>query len=743
MFPSIKNYISDIAKVYSSGLATEHSYRPALLKLFQDETRLEVINESKRSEFGAPDFIIKSKNIIFSHVEAKDIDVELDEIEKGEQMNRYYGYSSIILTNSLEFRFYKNGQKYSDPIKIAEIQSGKVVSLEENFDLFDKTIKDFIKDSAEPIKSGIVLAKLMAGKAIRIRDNIKAYLSSGDTEKNKDLLSVFETLKKLLLSDLDLNKFADMYAQTVVYGLFVARYNDESPDNFTRQEARDLVPPSNPFLRHFFDHVAGVSFDKRIEWIVNELCEEFNHADVKAIVHNYYNLEKDDSRDPIVHFYEDFLKEYDAKERMAMGVFYTPLPVVRFIVRSIDQILKKDFNLSKGLADSSKIEIERVKAGKKGKESIHKVQLLDPATGTGTFLTEVINFINKSFFGQEGRWNGYVKEDLLPRLNGFEIMIASYTIAHLKLSTLLKESGANTGDERIRVFLTNSLEKDEIPAETLFTDLGLGQAITDESREANKVKNELPIMVVLGNPPYNSSSENKGEYIEELVKEYKKELKEKSYNSLSDDYIKFLRFSENLIEKSGEGIVAMITNNSFIDGVTHRQMRKHLLETFDDIYVLDLHGNSKKKEKSPDGSKDENVFNIMQGVSINIFVKKGGKKKTLGNVYHSEIFGSRENKFNILNRCDIENKKWIKLNYLAPYYFFVPKDFSLEREYSMGIKIDELFCIKAAGIKTHCDDIVISYSKNELIKQLINKYGNTFTVDEEKIKRIIKKLQNA
>ncbi len=719
----IKKYITNIEAVYSTGLATEHSYRPALLNLFQDETRLEVINESKRSEFGAPDFIIKNKNIIYSYVEAKDTYVNLDEIEKGEQMNRYYGYSSIILTNSLEFRFYKNGQKYCEPIKIAEIKDKKLISLEENFNLFDKTIKDFIKDSTEPIKSGLVLAKLMAGKAIRIRDNIKAYLSSDDQEKNKDLLSVFETIKKLLLSELDLNKFADMYAQTVVYGLFVARYNDDSLNNFSRQEARDLVPPSNPFLRHFFDHIAGPSFDRRIEWIVNELCEEFNHTDLKAIIHNYYKVDKDDSRDPIIHFYEDFLKEYDAKERMALGVFYTPLPVVRFIVRSIDEILKKDFNLTKGLADNSKIEVERVRAGKKGKEQIHRVQLLDPATGTGTFLNEVINFIHKGFEGQEGRWKGYVKEDLLPRLNGFELMIASYTIAHLKLSTTLKESGANTDDERIRVYLTNSLDKEELPEETLFADLGLGKAITDESREANRVKNELPIMVVLGNPPYNVSSQNKGEYISELLKDYKKDLNERKIN-LDDDYIKFLRFSENLIERNGEGVVAMITNNSFIDGITHRQMRKHLLETFDDIYILDLHGNSKKKEKSPDGSKDENVFNIMQGVSINIFVKKNIKKKGLGNVYHSEIWGSRDNKFDILNKNNIQNIKWKTLKYCQPNCFFVPGIFEIRElidEYEKGIRTEELFIESVSGVETVRDSIAIKFTEEEL-KKVINDF---------------------
>jgi predicted helicase len=715
---SLKKYISNTSNVYSSGIATEHSYRPALLDLFKELTNLEVTNEPKRSEFGAPDFMFKNKNIVYAHAEAKDTYVNLDEIEKSEQMNRYYGYPSIILTNSLEFRFYKNGQKYCDTIKIAKIENNKIVGIEENYPLFEKTIQDFIKDSSEPIKSGLVLAKLMAGKAIRIRDNIKAYLSGDNTEKNKDLLSVYETIKKLLLSELDVNKFADMYAQTVVYGLFVARYYDESQDNFSRQEARDLIPPSNPFLRHFFDHIAGPSFDKRIEWIVNELCEEFNHTDVKAIIHNYYKIAKDDSRDPIIHFYEDFLKEYDAKERMALGVFYTPLPVVRFIVRSIDQILKKDFNLAKGLADNSKIEVERIKAGKKGKEQIHKVQLLDPATGTGTFLNEVIDFIHKGFEGQEGRWKGYIKEDLLPRLNGFELMIASYTIAHLKLSMTLKESGADTGDERIRVYLTNSLDREELPENTLFADLGLGKAITDESREANRVKNELPIMVVLGNPPYSGISMNKN-YTDNNV--YKVEpgglqkLQERK-NWLDDDYVKFIRLAESMIEKTGEGVVGMITSHGYIDNPTFRGMRWHLRNTFDTIYVVDLHGNSNKKETNTDGTKDENIFDIKTGVSIFFGIKNTKtKNKKLAQVYQTDFYGIRDEKYKKLNSENLETIKWNKL----------PENVEVWRvegegkdEYKKGFSVAELFSKNTTGIVTMGDSFIIDQNKEILIKRV-------------------------
>lgn len=715
-----KNFIQKVIETHASGHATEHSYRPALQELFEKITELKVHNEPKRSEYGAPDFVfIKGKTII-AYAEAKDISVSLNDAEKGEQMGRYYGYSNIILTNGLDFRFYRNGTPYMNPVVIGELKNGTIVPNEDSLQLLEDTVKDFIIESKEPIKSGTVLAKVMAGKARRIRDNIKTYLAQEDNVKNESLLSVYEVIKKLLLADLDKTKFADMYAQTLVYGLFVARYYDTTQENFSRQEARDLVPASNPFLRHFFDHIAGSSFDPRIEFIVNELCEEFTNADVQAIVHNYYKVGKDDSRDPIIHFYEDFLQEYDSAERKKMGVFYTPLPVVRFIVRAVDDILKKDFNLPQGLADNSKIEIFKEEQGKKHKTMVHKVQVLDPATGTGTFLNEVIHHIQKSFAGQEGRWNNYVNEDLLPRLHGFELMMASYTIAHLKLSSTIKESGATIADStRLGVYLTNSLEKGENAPKTLF-DLGLGKAITEESNQANRVKNELPIMVVMGNPPYSVSSSNKGEWIQDLIKVYKEELEDRNIQPLSDDYIKFLRFAENLIEKNKAGIVAMITNNSFIDGTIHRQMRKHLLSTFDEIYILDLHGNSKKKEKAIDGGKDENVFDIQQGVSINIFVKKNEKKTGLGAVYHSEIFGKRKDKFEILNESDTQKVKWHKLDYSEPHFFFVPKDFSENTEYEKGFKVDELFKTYNAGTATGKDSIFVQMTTENMTKTLLS-----------------------
>lgn len=721
----VKDYIDQIKKKYETGHAREHAYRPALEKLFEDITELNVVNDPKRSEYGSPDFVFMKGKTTIAYAEAKDVNISLDDIEKGEQMIRYYGYSNLILTNYLEFRFYRNGQKYCESIKLGEINNGEIEFNEDNYILLGDTIKDFINESREPIKSGIVLVKVMAGKARRIRDNINIFLSSEDDKKNENLLSIYGVIKNLLLEDLNYEKFADMYAQTVVYGLFVARYHDKTPNTFSRQEARDLIPASNPFLRHFFDHITGASFDERIEIIVNELCEEFTNADVNAIIHDYYNVEKDNSKDPIVHFYEDFLKEYNPKERMSLGVFYTPRPVVKFIVNSINEILIKEFGLN-GLADSSKIEIPIEVQGKKAKELIHRVQVLDPATGTGTFLNEAILKIKESFEGQEGRWSKYVKEDLLPRLHGFELMMAPYTIAHLKLSSVLKESGVDIDGERLGIYLTNSLEKGEEAQKTLF-DIGLAKAITEESYEAGIVKNKLPIMVVMGNPPYSGESMNP-QYTDNDV--YKVEpgtkvkLQERNSKWINDDYVKFIRLAESLVEKTDEGVIGMITSHGYLDNPTFRGMRYHLMETFDKIYVFDLHGNANKKEVGKNGEKDENVFDIKTGVSIILGIKKKNKSKKLAEVFRFDIFGQRKEKFDFLNKNSFNTVKWKKVKVVKPNYEFVIRDEKLMKEYNKGFSINELFIEKSVGIVTAKDKVFIGNSKEELEKQVKDYFTN-------------------
>lgn len=726
-----ENYIRSVSSKFAHEETSEMGYRTdfeILLKNIFEQviTFPRIDHDAKAIKGNKPDFVIRKNDIPILYIEAKDIGVELDKIEKSEQMGRYFGYSNLVLTDYLEFRFYRNGEKYEEPIKIGTYDSDKrtITPNPNNYDHLTKSLIDFAQKHKEPIRSAEHLAKIMGGKAQRIRDNIRQFLSN-DSLRNTEILRIYESIKKQLVHDMNKDSFADMYAQTLVYGLFVARYNDESPENFTRREARDLVPTSNPFLRHFFDHIVGPDFDKRLEYIVDELCEVFSHADIPQLMKQYF---KDDlwgnvqeGPDPVIHFYEDFLREYDAELRKKMGAYYTPQPVVRFIVRAVDYLLKNEFGLADGLADTTKTE-----------NGIHKVQILDPAVGTGTFLSAVIRsiYLRLQKNNQLGRWPTYVHHDLLPRLHGFEIMMAPYTIAHLKLSMAFKATGFKYFNKRLGIYLTNSLEEaDKIG--NLFSGFGFAESIAEESKEASSIKNDTPIMVVIGNPPYSVSSTNKGKWITDLIKDYKKDLNEKNIQPLSDDYIKFIRYAEYYIEKNKSGIVAMITNNTFLDGIIHRQMRKHLLETFDEIYILDLHGNTKKKETAPDGSKDENVFDIQQGVAISIMVRHKIMRDSLGRVKFAELYGKRKNKFLLLNKDEINNIKWIDVNVSKPNYFFVMKNFNTEESYHNGINLKDLFLLNGSGIKFRKDNLLV---KNHFTRESVERlFKDMLQLDDQSI----------
>lgn len=720
MIRAFENYLNTVSKKFAHEETSEMGYRTdfeILLKSIFEKvvTRPRIDHDAKAKDGNKPDFAILKNDVPILYIETKDVGTQLDKIEKSEQMARYFGYTNLVLTDYLEFRFYRNGQRYDEPIKIAEcnLKNRTISPLPNNFEHAAKTLIDFTQSQKEPIKNGLHLAKIMGGKAQRIRDNLLQFLSV-DSEKNSEIKKIYKTLQKLLVHDLKVEAFADMYAQTLVYGLFVARYHDKTPDNFSRREARDLVPSSNPFLRHFFDHIVGPDFDKRLEYIVDELCEVFSHANVPELMKQYFRDDlwgkTHEGPDPVIHFYEDFLREYDPELRKKLGAYYTPQPVVRFIVRSVDYLLEKEFGLPNGIADTTKTE-----------DGIHKVQILDPAVGTGTFLSAVIRNIYSRLRekGQEGRWTTYVHNDLLPRIHGFEIMMAPYTIAHLKLSMAFKATGFKYFNRRLGIYLTNSLEEADNIGE-LFTGFGFAESIAEESKEAAQIKNDTPIMVVVGNPPYSVSSNNKGTWITDLIKCYKENLNEKNIQPLSDDYIKFIRFAEHFVVKNKTGIVAMITNNSFLDGIIHRQMRKHLLETFDEIYILDLHGNAKKKETAPDGSKDENVFDIQQGVAIFIMIRRNEKKDKLGIVKFAELYGKSEKKFIQLNESKLNSINWNILKGTEPNYFFVPKDFQEIDTYNKNFKIDVFFNKWASGVATAKDDFIIMFTQSDVTELLKN-----------------------
>lgn len=721
----VNQYINQLLLELATGNALEHSYRPALKALFESiDSTIKAVNEPSRSAYGAPDFAFykqKDASLSLGYVETKDITVNLDTIEKSEQLKRYLGYANLILTNYLEFRFFRNGEKYHT-IRIARLDHSVIVPIEENYGLLLREIKTFLESTPETITNAPRLAKIMGGKAARIRDNVVSYLKLAPPQGNDHLLRIYKIMQELLVHDLTNEKFADMYAQTLVYGLFVARYYDETPENFTRQEARDLIPASNPFLQQFFDHITGANFDKRLAYIVDELCDVFAVSAVHEIIAKHYNLFGEVvDKDPIIHFYEDFLKEYDHGLRKKMGAYYTPVAVVNFIIRAVDDILKNEFSLSQGLADTSKIERQVIQQGTKAKEVLHKVQILDPAVGTATFLNEIIKFIFQKFKGQEGVWKNYVEKELLSRLYGFELMMAPYTIAHLKLAMTLKETGIDHFEKRLGVYLTNTLEEGIKTQDTLFG-IGFGESIAEESRQAAEIKSNKPIMIILGNPPYSGISSNETNYANNLINKYKVEpggrikLKERKH-WLNDDYVKFIGFAEKMISETGEGILAMITNNGYIDNPTFRGMRWHLAKTFDKIYVYDLHGNVNKHEVAPGGGKDENVFDIMQGVGIVLAIKTDKKNKgELGEIYHADLYGSRKYKFDELSATP----KWQKLKLDSKMVYFVPKNTQGQDEYEKGFSVEELFLHSVTGIVTMGDNFIINESK-EVIAERVQK----------------------
>ncbi|KKQ06980.1 MAG: Adenine specific DNA methyltransferase [Parcubacteria group bacterium GW2011_GWB1_36_5] len=746
----MENYLQEIQKYFYDENSSEHSYRTSfenyLKEIFLKEKGYFTQQDQKAINGNKPDFIVLKNKVPLLYIEVKKVGEDLDKIEKSNQADRYFGYDNLIISDYINFRFFRNGQRYNEEISLGDIDKDQryIKVKKENSEYFEKTILDFVSSNKEPIKHGKHLAQIMGGRAQRIRENVLDMLLS-KSDRYIELLKIRDVVKQNLVSSLDDNSFSDMYAQTLVYGLFSARYNDNTLENFSRIEARELIPKTNPFLRSFFDHIAGNTFPDRLKYIVDELCEVFTHADVHKLMHEYFKKESlfgevYESPDPVIHFYEDFLREYDAKKKMEMGVFYTPRPVVQFIVRAVDNILKNEFNLSKGLADKTKIQVERKETDKKGKvikvqKEYHKVQILDVATGTGTFLNEVIKHIYKDFAGQEGNWPSYVENNLLPRLHGFELMMASYTIAHLKLGMTLQDTKAGELKTRLGIYLTNTLEeaKSSIWGDgSLF--VGVQESITKEAIEASKVKSQYPIMCVIGNPPYSGISQNKI-YTDNNVYKVeiggKEKLKEKK-NWLDDDYVKFIRFAESLIEKNGEGIMGMITAHGYIDNPTFRGMRWHLRNTFDKIYILDLHGNSNKGEISPDGSKDGNIFDIKTGVAIILGIKNSNtKNKKMAQVYKADFYGIRKEKFKNLDNSTIDKIDWVKLPENTDLWTLEGEG---KNEYQKGFSVSELFPKNSTGIVTMGDSFIVDENKDTLTKRIDEFLQNDISESELKKK---------
>ncbi|MBN7816027.1 type ISP restriction/modification enzyme [Algoriphagus pacificus] len=742
---TVSEYLQSINTRFKLGHATEHTFRGDLQQLIESIVpNISATNEPKRQACGAPDYILTNKKEIpVGFIEAKDIgDSDLTGSKKNgnkEQFDRYKeSLDNLIFTDYLDFYYYKSGELVTS-IRIGVVDQGKILPLPHNFPAFELLIKDFTTHIGQSIKSPKKLAEMMAGKARMLANVIENSLNSDEeNQENSTLKEQMNAFKDILIHDITPKEFSDVYAQTIAYGMFAARLYDESLDTFSRQEAAELIPKSNPFLRKLFQYIAGYDLDDRIVWIVDTLADIFRATDVSAILKNFGKATK--MEDPIIHFYEDFLSSYDPKLRKARGVWYTPHPVVNFIIRAVDDILIDEFDLPMGLADTSKTTIKvpiathdkRFSGGMREiDQEVHRVQFLDPATGTGTFVAEAINQIYSKLKGQQGIWNSYVENHLLPRINGFELLMASYAMAHLKLDLLLKQTGyTGTKAQRFRIYLTNSLEEYHKDTGTLFANW-----LSAEANEANQIKRDAPVMIVAGNPPYSVSSTNKGEWIQNLIADYKKNLNERKIN-LDDDYIKFIRYGQHFIDKNGSGILAFITNNSFIDGITHREMRHSLIKSFNKIYILDLHGNASKKEKDPNGGSDENVFDIQQGVSINIFIKTGSNKTE---IFHQDLYGKRQVKYEFLSNSSLDSIKWSDVIIEKPNFFFTSKDINSNKEFLKYLSLNVLFKLGNSGIQTKCDNISIDEDVN-ILRERVEIFRNE---DIERLKLIFTKGESS
>ena len=692
-------YLAEIGENLAHGDATEHTHRPALKKLLELVGQgITATNEPTRILCGAPDFNITKGKVPLGHVETKDIGENLVAMEKGkppsgEQFSRYRdGLPNWILTDYLEFRWYVSGE-HRMTVRLAELDGKKKLQpLPAGEKELANLLKAFLTQKSKTIGTAKDLAVLMAGMTRMIRDQIINGLKY--EPESGSLHGWLAAFRESLIPDLDEHKFADMFAQTLAYGLFAARIHAPANREFNRENAPFCLPATNPFLQQFFFQASGVNLHDSVAWAVDEIVELLNHADMAAVLRDFGKGQGKD--DPIVHFYETFLAAYDPKMREVRGVFYTPDPAVDFIVRGVDSLLQSHFNIKHGIAEPS-------------------VLVLDIATGTGTFLNKVIELVYQKYPLSKFTWNSHVSEKLLKRIFGFEILMAPYAIAHLKLAHLLKQQGALLGDgQRLGIYLTNTLE---IAARK--SDLLLAQFVSKEANEAAEVKSDRPIMVVIGNPPYsNFGMMNKGEWILQLLADYKTGLNETKLN-LDDDFIKFIRFAQWRIDTNKEGVVGLVTNNTYLDGLTHRRMRECLMESFTDIYVLNLHGSSKKQEVCPDGTKDENIFDITVGVAITLFVKEPGK--TGCRVHYADLWGQRESKYEALGKMSVETIRWKTLTPCAPHFFFVPKQFKSSREYEAGWSLRDVFAVSGNGIKTERDRVAIQFDRKE-IETVVNNF---------------------
>lgn len=711
----LKSYLTALRQKHATGVAREHAYRPSLEQLLhQLHPGLTIINDPARIACGAPDFILLKDGAPLGYIEAKDVDVSLDAAAATDQLKRYRGsLHNLILTNYLAFYWYVDGELRAEAT-LGRLRGGEIVPLADGAAALTDLLTRFFNQEVTAVVTAEELAKRMAHLA-KLMD--RAITATFDQEKDSGPFHAqLRAFQEALIPSLTPAEFADMYAQTLTYGLFAARVQQRDQGGaFNRDTIHKYLPSTNPFLSDFFYQISGRNMPDAVSWLVDDLAQLLRRADMGEILAQFGRRTRQE--DPIIHFYETFLREYDPRLRQSRGVYYTPEPVVSYIVRSLDHILQTHFGRPLGLADPHTL-------------------ILDPATGTGTFFYFVIQHIFERLrqMGQTGGWNSYVKTSLLPRLFGFELLMAPYAVAHLKLGLLLRELGYQfDSQERLNIFLTNALSEPVVNQQTL----GFAGFLSQEGAQAAEVKRNKPIEVVLGNPPYSGHSSNTGDWIVEKVRDYYfvdgQPLDERNTKWLQDDYVKFIRWAQWRIGKTGQGIFALITNNGFLDNPTFRGMRQNLISDFDKIYIINLHGNSKKSERAPDGTQDENVFDIQQGVSINIFIRSPNQPQER-EIRYVDVWGKREDKYRLLFEQDITLENWIDLKPTLPFYLLIPQNVDNQATYEKAWKIADIFPLNRWGIATRKDYLLVDFTREVVserfedirrltTQQAIEKYG--------------------
>jgi hypothetical protein len=727
---------------------TEHTSRAALenlLNAFAAKGRnIKVQHEPRRVEGkGAPDFRISQNAMILGYVEVKALGANLDQVLKSDQIRKYLSLSqNIILTDYLHFILIgPKGVKLRASLAFAtDLESRSFKLKPENVQAVSVLLDQFFTQVPEGIGASDKLAMALASRSRILRDFLGEELVRQEkVHQQGKLWGLYGELKRQVFHDLSLKEFADAFAQMLAYGLFLAKLNAEAKE-VTLANAKGFIPTSFQLIRELVDFLDELDKDDYadIKWVIIEILAIVNGLDLAAIHENLSFRQrkaasrkvraKDEEehrlfeRDPFIYFYEDYLRAFDKETRKGRGVYYTPPPIVNFIVRAVDDILKDKFEIADGLADHK------------------RVQVLDFACGTGTFLLEVMNRIFENIGGPDkGKAAAIVREHILKNIYGFEYLIAPYTIAHLKLSQYLKDKGHPLqAKDRLQVFLTNTLEPIEPQGNMLLP------AVTEEVKAAQGVKDK-PILVIVGNPPYSGHSKNNSPFIKATIDAYKqvdgRPLGEKNPKWLQDDYVKFIRFAQMKMDAVEEGVVGIITNHSWLDNPTFRGMRQSLASSFEQIYIFDLHGSTKPKEPVPIGVENENVFDIQKGVCVTLLVKKSGLKRT---IKFAEIWGSRIAKYQHAAQTNFKAIDWEETQSFSPYYMLRAMNWQNWDEYAEGWAISDslneeenrqqVFVSGVLGFQTHRDHFAIGFEEKDMrerVSTLVDK-GNTDAEVQEK-----------